>query len=258
MKANLSVKKVSWIAPKTNKKILNKISFELKPGRIVGIVGPNGAGKSSLLKLIYRYQLPSTGVVELNGNNIWNLSANKVACNIAAVLQERPSDFALTVSEIISLGRIPYWKSFGKKNIKQDQKIIRDVMEQLSILKLKDRQLNTLSGGECQRVMIGRALAQEPSLLVLDEPTNHLDIKHQLEVLSIIKSLSVSIIISLHDLNMASSFCDDILLLKEGNSLGFGKPDKIFSVSRISDAFSVKTRKELLVPSNSSQLTFQL
>ncbi len=258
MSANLSVLNVSWIAPRTSEKILSDISFEVQPGRIVGIVGPNGAGKSTLLKLIYRYHFPSVGSIELNGKNIWTLSARNVACNIAAVLQERPSDFALTVKEIISLGRIPYWKSFGKKDVNKDQKITKDVMEHLSLLDLKDRQLNTLSGGECQRVMIGRALAQEPTLLVLDEPTNHLDIKHQLEVLSVIKKLSVSIIISLHDLNMAVNFCDDVLLLKKGDSLGFGSPEKILSASRISDAFSVKTRKELLVPSNSKQLTFQL
>ena len=115
-----------------------------------------------------------------------------------------------------------------------------------------------MSGGERQRVMIARALAQEPSLLIFDEPTNHLDVKQQLEILNLIRDLPLTIITSLHDLNMASSISDEVLLLKCGSSLGYGSPENIFSEEAISAAFNVKTRKEVLVPSNKKHLTFYL
>ena len=131
-------------------------------------------------------------------------------------------------------------------------------IDRLSLNKFENRHLNTLSGGERQRVMVARAIAQEPSLLVLDEPTNHLDIKQQLEVLNLIRDLPLTIITSLHDLNMASSVCDEVLLLNQGYSLGYGIPKDIFSEKTISDAFDVKTRKEVLMPSNLEHLTFHL
>ena len=139
-----------------------------------------------------------------------------------------------------------------------DNKIVKNALEYLTLLEFADRKFNTLSGGERQRVMVARAIAQEPSLLVLDEPTNHLDIKQQLEVLNLIRDLPLTIITSLHDLNMASSVCDEVLLLNHGYSLGFGTPKDIFSEKTISDAFNVKTRKEVLMPSNLEHLTFHL
>ena len=254
----ITVDHVSWSVKQKKQKILYPLSFELSPGKILGVVGPNGAGKSTLLRLLYRYYKPTTGKVKINGIDIWKLTSRLVACSIATVLQENSSDFSLTVREIVTLGRTPYSKWLSNSNSENDKKIVQSSIDRLSLNKFENRHLNTLSGGERQRVMIARALAQEPDILILDEPTNHLDIRQQLEILNLLKDLSITVITSLHDLNMARSNCDEILLLKDGCALGFGKPNLILSESNISEAFRVKACHELLTPSNSKQITFHL
>ena len=254
----ITVDDVSWSVKQKKQKILYPLSFELSPGKILGVVGPNGAGKSTLLRLLYRYYKPTTGKVKINGIDIWKLTSRQVACSIATVLQENSSDFSLTVREIVTLGRTPYSKWLSNSNSENDKKIVQSSIDRLSLNKFENRHLNTLSGGERQRVMIARALAQEPDILILDEPTNHLDIRQQLEILNLLKDLSITVITSLHDLNMARSNCDDILLLKDGCALGFGKPNLILSESNISEAFRAKACHELLTPSNSKQITFHL
>ena len=254
----ITVQDLSWSVKQKKQKILYPLSFELSPGKILGVVGPNGAGKSTLLRLLYRYYKPTTGKVKINGIDIWKLTSRQVACSIATVLQENSSDFSLTVREIVTLGRTPYSKWLSNSNSENDKKIVQSSIDRLSLNKFENRHLNTLSGGERQRVMIARALAQEPDILILDEPTNHLDIRQQLEILNLLKDLSITVITSLHDLNMARSNCDEILLLKDGCALGFGKPNLILSESNISEAFRVKACHELLTPSNSKQITFHL
>ena len=254
----ITVDHVSWSVKQKKHKILYPLSFELSPGKILGVVGPNGAGKSTLLRLLYRYYKPTTGKVKINGIDIWKLTSRQVACSVATVLQENFSDFSLTVREIVTLGRTPYSKWLSNSNSENDKKIVQSSIDRLSLNKFENRHLNTLSGGERQRVMIARALAQEPDILILDEPTNHLDIRQQLEILNLLKDLSITVITSLHDLNMARSNCDEILLLKDGCALGFGKPNLILSESNISEAFRVKACHELLTPSNSKQITFHL
>ena len=234
------------------------MSFKLKPRKILGVVGPNGAGKSTLLRLLYRFYRPTTGKIKINGIDIWQLTSRQVACSIATVLQENSSDFSLTVREIVTLGRTPYSKWLTNSNSESDKKIVQSSIDRLSLTKFENRHLNTLSGGERQRVMVARALAQEPDILILDEPTNHLDIRQQLEILNLLKDLSITVITSLHDLNMARSNCDEILLLKDGHALGFGNPNLILSESNISEAFRVKACHELLTPSNTKQITFHL
>ena len=254
----ITVDDVSWSVKQKKQKILYPLSFELSPGKILGVVGPNGAGKSTLLRLLYRYYKPTTGKIKINGIDIWKLTSRQVACSIATVLQENSSDFSLTVMEIVTLGRTPYSKWLSNSNSENDKKIVQSSIDRLSLNKFENRHLNTLSGGERQRVMIARALAQEPDILILDEPTNHLDIRQQLEILNLLKDLSITVITSLHDLNMARSNCDEILLLKDGCALGFGKPNLILSESNISEAFKVKACHEILTPSNFKQITFHL
>ena len=254
----ITVQDLSWSIKQKNQQILYPLSFKLKPRKILGVVGPNGAGKSTLLRLLYRFYRPTTGKIKINGIDIWQLTSRQVACSIATVLQENSSDFSLTVREIVTLGRTPYSKWLTNSNSESDKKIVQSSIDRLSLTKFENRHLNTLSGGERQRVMVARALAQEPDILILDEPTNHLDIRQQLEILNLLKDLSITVITSLHDLNMARSNCDEILLLKDGRALGFGNPNLILSESNISEAFRVKACHELLTPSNTKQITFHL
>ena len=218
----LSIEAVGWKA-RTGKQILHPLSFKLTAGNVLGVVGANGAGKSTLLRLVYRYYKPDTGTVMIDGRDIWLMSAKTVAKCVAAVLQEQPTDFALTVLEIVSLGRTPHHGLFASEN-ESDRDIVARTLDRLNLHNLCDRHFGTLSGGERQRVMVARALAQQPGILVLDEPTNHLDIRHQLEVLELIRDLNMTIVTSLHDLNIAAEICDDIVLLKDGHKIAFGAP----------------------------------
>ncbi|QPH53309.1 ABC transporter ATP-binding protein [Pontivivens ytuae] len=256
--ASLSVQAASWSARRASGTILHPVSFELAAGRVLGVVGPNGSGKTTLLRLLYRFQKPTTGTVSVDGQDIWAMPARAVARKVAAVLQEQPTDFALTVREIVALGRCPHRSGFGGSDGARDGVIIEAALDRLDLRGLANRHLGTLSGGERQRVMVARALAQEPRLLILDEPTNHLDIRHQLEVIDLIRDLPLTIVTSLHDLNMAAGICDDLLLLKSGRSLGFGPPSAVLSEGTVSDAFGVTARRERLAPSDADHLTFHL
>ncbi|MEM1364852.1 MAG: ABC transporter ATP-binding protein, partial [Pseudomonadota bacterium] len=139
-----------------------------------------------------------------------------------------------------------------------DEQIIHEAMESLELDGLGHRHLGTLSGGERQRVMVARALAQQPHLLILDEPTNHLDIRHQLEILKLIRALPLTIVTSLHDLNLTADVCDDVLLIVGGRMVGFGSPQSVLSEAEVSRAFDVHARRERLAPSNTDHLTFHL
>lgn len=231
--AHLELDGVSWSGG-----ILHPISLTLEPGRVLGVLGANGAGKSSLLRLIYRFHKPQRGRVQLDGNDIHRMSARSVAQRVAAVLQEQPTDFALTVAEIVALGRAPHRNAFSGAS-DRDTQIIRDALERMSLLDYANRAFGTLSGGERQRVMIARALAQEPGLIVLDEPTNHLDIRHQLEVLRMVRGLGATVVASLHDLNLVEGFADDLLVLAKGHSLAFGPVEQVLTPELIRRAFGV-------------------
>ena len=196
--------------------------------------------------------------MKVDNTDIWSMSAQKVARIVAAVLQEQPADFGLTVREIVALGRTPYRKLFGGLTSTRDEEVLQDVLDQLGLNDFSNRQLKTLSGGERQRVMVARALAQEPKLLILDEPTNHLDIRHQLEVLTLLRDLPLTVVTSLHDLNFADQFCDEVLLLKAGRPLGFGSSETVFTELAVSEAFCVTARQEKLFPSDTQHMTFHL
>lgn len=245
-----------WSAPGAGP-ILKGISFTLAPGRVLGVVGANGAGKSTLLRLLYRFHRPASGRVLIDGRDLWSLPAREAARSIAAVLQEHPSDFALTIREIVALGRIPHRRSFARGGAHEDA-IIARVLDQLGLTGMAGRALGTLSGGEKQRVMVARALAQEPRLLILDEPTNHLDIRHQLDVLAQMRGLGVTVITSLHDLNLAARYCDDLLVLDQGRAIAFGPPQEALTPGIVSRAFDVAARREKLAPSGQPHFTFHL
>ena len=237
--------------------ILQDVGLSVERGQILGIVGPNGAGKSTLLRLIYRYLRPSAGRVLLDGCDLRQMDPRETARRIAAVLQEQPTDFALTVREIVALGRAPHRRAFSRSG-GRDSAVITATLKRLDLEGMADRATGSLSGGERQRTMIARALAQEPELLVLDEPTNHLDIRHQLETLTLIRDLGLTIVVSLHDLNLAARHCDRVLLLDHGRAIACDVPDRALSPDRISPAFRVAARADRLMQAGLPHLTFHL
>lgn len=257
MAADLDVRGVSWAPAQSDQPVLHATTFRVSAGRVLGVVGPNGAGKSTLLRLLYRFQKPHTGFVRVGGQDIWAMTARDAAKRIAAVLQEQPSAFGLTVREIVRLGRTPYQSGLTLSGAQSEQ-AVDDVLETLSLNGLADRDFGTLSGGERQRVMVARALAQEPQVLILDEPTNHLDVRHQLEVVSLIRTLGLTIVVSLHDLNMAAGVCDDVLILKDGHPQGFGPPETLLTDRLVSDTFRVAARREHLSLSKTAHFSFNL
>ena len=248
---------VSWAPRRKDRLLLHPTSFRVDPGRVLGVVGPNGAGKTTLLRILYRHNRPLTGTVHVGGANLWEIPARTAARRVAAVLQEHPTDFALTVREIVSLGRTPHRRGLVGAGAR-DEEIVQSALDRIDLHGFADRHLGSLSGGERQRVMVARALAQEPRVLVLDEPTNHLDIRHQLEVLRLIRELELTIVTSLHDLNMAAALCDDILVLDGGRPRSFGPSMDVLNEALISSAFRVHARRERLSPSDTEHLTFHL
>lgn len=232
--------------------IVQPVSLSLAPGRILAVLGANGAGKSSLLRLVYRYHQPKSGRVLLDGEDIHRLPARRVAQRIAAVLQEQPTDFALTVAEIVALGRAPHRRPLAGPS-ERDLHQVDHALERLGLGDFADRSFGTLSGGERQRVMVARALAQEPGLIVLDEPTNHLDIRHQLEVLRLVRGLGVTVVASLHDLNLVHGFATDLLVLADGQPLAFGPVAEVLTPDLIAQAFRVHAH-----PRGPAQFDFSL
>jgi iron complex transport system ATP-binding protein len=255
--ARLEVDNLSWRPAPGEPLILHPTSFTLECGRILGVVGPNGAGKSTLLRSLYRYQAPTTGTIKVDDQDIWAIPPRAAARLVAAVLQEQPNDFALTVRDIVSLGRLPHRLGFASPG-KHCAEIVDQALEQADLAGFADRQIGTLSGGERQRVMMARALAQAPRMMVLDEPTNHLDIQHQLELLQLVKDMDVTVVVSLHDLNMAAAFCDDILVMENGETIAFGPPEEVLTETLVSGAFGVKAQLETLSRSQSNHFSFQL
>ncbi|MFB2532175.1 ABC transporter ATP-binding protein [Paracoccus sp. p4-l81] len=223
--------------------LLTDINFTVPAGQIMAICGANGAGKTSLLRLLYRHQPPRRGTVRLMGRDIWRIPATEAARQIAAVLQEQPSDQALTARQIVALGRLPHrrgWAAALSATGAGDGAIIEAALHRLALTAIADRPLTTLSGGERQRVMVARALAQQPQVIVLDEPTNHLDIRHQLELLALLKGLGLTVIASLHDLSLAADFADRVLLLHQGRVLADGPPATALTEATLAQAFDVR------------------
>lgn len=202
--------------------ILSQVSFEVKSGELLAILGNNGVGKSTILKCFNKILVPYSGKIELDGEDLLKQSTKEVAKKVAFVAQTIPS-VQITVHDMVMLGRKPYMK-FGFTEA--DHQKIHQVMAQLEIEPLRGRFLDQLSGGERQKVMLARAMAQEPRILLLDEPTSSLDIQNQYQVLQtvkeIVKEKQLIGIMVIHDLNLALRFCDRFLLIKKGQIYDFG------------------------------------
>ncbi len=232
----LAVKDLSYgIEDKT---IIEDMSFRVREGSFIGIVGPNGSGKSTLLKNIYK-AVEGEGDIHLKGRKLRAVSSRELAREMAVVSQHGSSDFDFTVKEMVMMGRYPH-KGLFKTYDGQDRRIVEDALKSLGLLEMGDRKFFTLSGGERQRVLIARALAQEADLIVLDEPTNHLDIKYQLQIMEILKRLEITVVAAVHDMNIASLYCDEVVAIKEGRIWGVGPTKEILSVDFFREVFEVE------------------
>jgi iron complex transport system ATP-binding protein len=232
--------------------VLKNVTFKVELGEVVSIVGPNGSGKSTLLKCINRILKPKQHAVLVDGNCCSKIDLREMSKLMSYVPQSSNSTFPLTVFDVVLLGRRPYvnW-SLTKK----DYKIAAEMLEFLGIGSMAMRAFNELSGGEQQKVVIARALAQQPQFLLFDEPTSSLDIKHQLDILSTLRSLSQNfsrgVLVSIHDLNLASRFSDKMIMLKKGAIFAAGSPDEVLTESNIQAVYDVKvvvTRSILGLP----------
>lgn len=208
-------------------------------GTIVGLVGPNGSGKSTLLRTVYRALRPTEGVVRIGGDAVWGMSARQAARRIAVLTQESPADFDFTVTEIVALGRVPHKRLLQRTSI-EDERLIEASLARAGAGGLAQRRFSTLSGGEKQKVLIARALAQQPKVLCLDEPTNHLDIAAQLELLELVSSLRVTVVTAVHDLNLATSYCDQVFVLDAGRVVASGSPEEVFVPDLLMRVFGVR------------------
>jgi iron complex transport system ATP-binding protein len=220
--------------------ILHQVSIAAEKKELVGILGPNGSGKSTLLKSIYRFLKPDAGIISLNGENIYQLSSRQTARQMAVVRQESPVEFDFIVQEIVAMGRSPH-KSLLERDTENDRKIIAQALNRVGMESFSERNYATLSGGEKQRVLIARALAQQAKIFVLDEPTNHLDIYYQLEIMDIVKTLNITVIAALHDLNIAAAYCDRLFVINAGKIVAQGTPQTVLNPSLIYDVFGVES-----------------
>lgn len=221
--------------------ILKGIDFDLEKGDFVGIIGPNGSGKSTLLKCIYRTLKPDDGVVYFEEGLLHKMPHRKTAQKMAVVSQHNEHQFDFTVFDMVMMGRSPY-KGFMEKDTDADFQITLDALKKVSMLPYKNRNYSTLSGGEKQRVILARALAQETECLILDEPTNHLDIRHQLEFMNVVKKLNVTVLFAVHDLNIALLYCNKICIVKDGRVIDYGPTKKLINSHMIKDIYGVKAK----------------
>ena len=220
------------------KDILKGINIDVENKEFIGIIGPNGSGKSTFLKCLYRNLKPTSGVIKLDEVDLSSITLKESAKKIAVVAQHNYYDFDFSVLDIVLMGRSPH-KKMMERDSKDDYKIVEDALRKVDMIKYKDRNFNTLSGGEQQRIILARALAQDTECLILDEPTNHLDIKYQLQLMNILKNLEIEVIAAIHDLNIALIYCDNIYVLKDGNIIAYGNPKDVLTRELIKEVYEV-------------------
>lgn len=234
-----------------NRHILKNVSLQAKKGEIIGIVGPNGSGKTTFLKTLAKYLIPESGSIYIDKVDITIMSNREIARNVAVVSQTVSISFDFTVKDIVLMGRTPYIK--GRES-PEDIRIAEDAMRKTNTHQFRDRLVTQLSGGELQRVIIARALAQTPGILLLDEPTSHLDICHQAEIFGMVKKASLkglTVIAVIHDLNLAAHYCDRICLLKAGEIVSTGCPDSVFTEQNLEHTFNIPVEVSRLNTNNS-------
>lgn len=224
-----------------NNNIINDLNLDIPRGSFVALLGPNGSGKSTLLKSIYRIIKPDGGTIFLEGGDLQNLSYRDSAKKLAVVSQHNYFNFDFTVTEVVLMGRSPHKKHMERDNA-MDYEIVDECLKKVDMLSFKERIFSTLSGGEQQRVILARALAQKTECLILDEPTNHLDIKHRLHILRLVKSMDITVISAVHELSTAANYADIVFILKDGKIRYAGKPCQIITSEMIKEIYEVDAK----------------
>jgi iron complex transport system ATP-binding protein len=228
--------------------VLKDISLQFPKGEFTSIVGPNGSGKSTLLKAISSVLKPRESSVFLDGSDLASISKKEIARIMSVVPQNTALEFDYKVVDVVLMGRYPYIKRFKGETV-LDKEIAKENMEYTNTWYLKDRSFNELSGGERQRVILAQALTQQPKILLLDEPISHLDLQHQIEILNLIKKLSMdqslTVIAVLHDLNMAANYSDNIVMMKDGQVRYEGAPTEALTAEHIKYIFNIDVQVEV-------------
>ncbi len=223
-----------------NGRVLHGVSFTVEAGEILGVIGPNSAGKTTLLRLLSRVLAPEAGTILLFDRDLTVMTKREVARHVAVVPQEFQVAFPFTVEQVVAMGRYPYARGIGLESV-EDCQAAQHALHETGTAHLARKYLDQLSGGEKQRVVIARALAQEPRLLLLDEPMAHLDLNHQLEILRLLKRFKeergITIILVSHDLNAAAECSDRLLLLKSGEILTTGRPKEVMRPEILEKAY---------------------
>ncbi|MGX1760645.1 ABC transporter ATP-binding protein [Streptomyces lydicus] len=246
------------------RRLVHDITLRAGSGRMVGLVGPNGSGKSTLLRCVYRALRPAAGTVRLDGADLHAMDAREGARLLAALPQESGTEFDFTVAEVVAMGRLPHQRGAGRASA-EDTARCAEALARVGADHLARRGFLGLSGGEKQRVLIARALAQDPQVLVLDEPTNHLDIAQQLEVLALVRAGGASrpesgrrltVLTALHDLNLAARHCDELYVLDGGRIVAAGPPHDVLTPDLLAGVFGVRAHRVRHPESGAVQLLF--
>ena len=230
--------------------VLSDIELSFLPGTITVLAGPNGAGKTTLLRTLCKSQKSLSGKIVLDGTDIEKLSGSELSKRLSIMTTERIRPSLMTVREVVAVGRYPYTGSFGVLS-EEDQKKIDDAMELTGILELSETDFTRLSDGQKQRVLLSRAICQEPDILILDEPSSYLDITGKIRIMSVIKSLAkendVCVIMSLHELELACAVADTVISLGEGKIISCGAPEDIFSGSGMEKLYHITKNEGVIL-----------
>lgn len=226
------------------KRVLDGVNLELTGGEVVGVIGPNGAGKSTLLKLLTRRLAPTEGSITLAGRTLAEFGRFELARHVALVAQAPILPEGFRVAEVVRMGRAPHLGLFGAIG-PADAAAVADALHATDTERFAARRVETLSGGEQQRVVFARALAQQPRYLLLDEPTNHLDLRYQVELLSYARAQAeagVGVLVVLHDLNLAARSCGRLLVLADGRVVAEGPPRQVLTAELVREVFGAQVR----------------
>lgn len=218
--------------------ILHEVSLMAQEGAFIGLIGPNGSGKSTFLKCIYRVLNQKEGCIYLDGKDVRKMSYKETARMIGVVAQHNNYDFDFLVNDVVLMGRSPH-KTMMERDNAEDYRIMKKALAEVGLEDFEKRSFASLSGGEQQRVILARALAQQTPILILDEPTNHLDIKYQLQLLNAVKRQCKTVLAAFHDLNIAAMYADIIYVMQNGKILAAGTPSEVLTADMIRDVYDV-------------------